>query len=120
MSEFNSECVDCGCGINHFAGDEIHRCLDCGERAAQLNADHFTVHVDNLDDREGCVMVTVTGEGARKWAEWNQSIAGSNWECVDDGYAYAVPCDYPTLLDDMKAEGYTNLDLSEYSPPDEA
>jgi len=79
----------------------------------------FTVKLDNLDDRDGCVMATVSGAGALKWAKNDQSIAGSRWEASDgDDFAYAMPCDHAGLVAELEKEGYT-LDLDDYTPPEE-
>lgn len=66
----------------------------------------LTVKVDNLDDRDGCVLVTLTGPNVS--ALKGESIAGSTIECVgDDTFAYAMPVDGP----DLKGEIETNSDL---------
>jgi hypothetical protein len=79
----------------------------------------FTVKLDNLDDRDGCVMATIEGPDAHLHAKDDQTIAGSRWECAGDmpELAYAMPCDHAGLVAELEAEGY-DLDLSEYCPPD--
>lgn len=79
----------------------------------------YTVSLDNLDDREGCVMVTASGHGAGAWAKRQQSIGGSSWERDGSDFAYAMPCDHAGLVAELEAEGYV-LNLDDYSPPSEA
>lgn len=80
----------------------------------------FVVHLDNLEDRDGCVLATVSGPGAYKWATDDQSIGGSRWEMGEnDAFAYAMPGDHAGLVAELENEGYT-LNLDEYSPPEEA
>lgn len=76
----------------------------------------FTVKLDNLDDRDGAVMATVSGRGAGRWAKNDQSIGGSMWESDDENFAYAMPVDHPGLVAELEKEGY-DLDLDDYSPP---
>jgi len=78
------------------------------------------VKLASLDGDDGGVLATVQGWGAHAWARWDQSIGGSHWETPRDmpRLAYAMPSDDPTLIDDLRAEGY-KLDLSEYAPPGE-
>jgi hypothetical protein len=77
----------------------------------------FRIKLDNLDDREGCVMVTAD---SRILAVHDQSIAGCHWEAPGDLLeAYAMPLDHPDLLDELKKEGY-EINDDEYSPPDPA
>jgi len=74
----------------------------------------FKIYVDNLEDRDGCVMVSCN---SKILAEHDQSIAGSMWECPGDlNIAYAMPLDSPTLLQELRDGGY-EIDDSEYSPP---
>lgn len=75
----------------------------------------FRIKLDNLDDREGCVMIEAE---SKILAVHDQSISGSNWEAPDDlNIAYAMPMDHPGLLDELKKEGY-EINDDEYSPPD--
>jgi len=75
----------------------------------------FRIKLDNLDDREGCVMVEAE---SKILAVHDQSIAGSKWEAPDDmDIAYAMPMDHPGLLEELKKENY-DIDDSEYCPPD--
>ena len=75
----------------------------------------FRIKLDNLDDREGCVMIEAE---SKILAVHDQSISGSNWEAPDDlSIAYAMPMDHPGLLEELKKEGYEVND-DEYSPPD--
>jgi hypothetical protein len=79
----------------------------------------FTVYLDNLDDREGCVMCEVHGQGALRWAKGDQTIAGCRWEGADrDDFAYAMPMDHPGLVAELEKEGY-RLNLEAYSAPEE-
>lgn len=86
-----------------------------------LDIDPPTVYLDNMEERDGCVVATVHAPGALAWARDDQSIAGSNWEGVereDPDFAYATPADYPGLVSDLRSEGY-GLNLDEYSPPED-
>jgi hypothetical protein len=75
----------------------------------------FRIKLDNLDDREGCVMIDAE---SKILAVHDQSIAGAHWEAPDDmDGAYAMPGDHPGLLEELKKEGY-EIDDSEYCPPD--
>lgn len=80
----------------------------------------FVVKLSNIDGDDVCVLAEVRGWGAHAWAEWDQTIGGSSWETARDlpGYAYAMPVNHAGLAEELGAEGY-DLDLSEYSPPDE-
>lgn len=76
----------------------------------------FRIKLDNLDDREGCVMVWAD---SKILAVHDQSIAGCRWEAPGDmDGAYAMPGDYPGLLEELKKENY-EIDDSEYCPLDE-
>lgn len=73
------------------------------------------IKLDNLDDHDGCVMVTCEDKVA---AELDQTVAGARWECpADMDTAYAMPIDHAGLADELRKEGY-ELDLDEYCPPD--
>jgi hypothetical protein len=75
----------------------------------------FRIKLDNLDDREGCVMIEAE---SKILAVHDQSIAGSHWEAPDDlPIAYAMPGDHPGLLEELKKEGY-EINEDEYCPPD--
>lgn len=75
----------------------------------------FRIKLDNLDDREGCVMIEAE---SKILAVHDQSIFGSNWEVPDDlDVAYAMPMDHPSLLEKLEKEGY-EINDDEYSPPD--
>lgn len=75
----------------------------------------FKINLDNLDDRDGLLLITC---GSQLLAAYDQSIAGSLWECPSDmDIAYAMPCDHPGLLEELKAEGY-DINDDDYSPPD--
>ena len=75
----------------------------------------FRIKLDNLDDREGCVMIEAE---SKILAVHDQSISGANWEAPDDlDIAYAMPMDHPGLLEELKKEGY-EINEDEYSPPD--
>jgi len=77
----------------------------------------FRIRLDNLDDREGCVMVWAD---SKILAVHDQSIGGSMWEAPDDmDGAYAMPLDHPDLLAELKKEGY-EINEDEYSQPDPA
>lgn len=75
----------------------------------------FHIKLDNLDDRDGCVMIEARSQVL---AEHDQTIAGSKWECPGDmDIAYAMPGDHPGLLEELEKENYI-IDDSEYIPPD--
>ncbi len=75
------------------------------------------IKLDNLDDRDGCVMITCDNQEA---AKHDQSIAGSMWEAPGDmDIAYAMPLDHPNLLDELKKEGY-EINEDDYCSPDPA
>lgn len=52
---------------------------------------------------------------AHQWADNDQCIDGSSWETASDmpGFAYTILTDRPSLVEELRAEGYS-LDLSEY------
>lgn len=82
-----------------------------------MNNAPFRIKLDNLDDREGCVMIDAE---SKILAVHDQSIAGCHWEAPDDmDGAYAMPLDHPDLLDELKKESY-EINDDEYSPPDPA
>jgi len=64
------------------------------------------------------ITVDVSGPTAHAWADNDQTIAGASWETARDmpEYAYTVLSWYPTLIADLKKDGY-RLDLSEYNEP---
>jgi hypothetical protein len=67
-------------------------------------------------DDDGSVLVTCDDKGG---AEDDQTIDGLSWESPSDMQeAYTILQDRPTLVADLKVEGY-NVDASEYSAPDE-
>lgn len=105
-------------GVVYVRGAKNSPCARAWREHYELEP--FTVHLDNLDDRDGCVMATVSGPGALKWAkEEDRSIAGAMWESGDsDDFAYAMPGDHIGLVAELENEGYT-LNLDEYSPPEE-
>ena len=73
------------------------------------------IKLDNLDDREGAVMITC---GDQEAAKLDQSIAGAMWEAPGDmDIAYAMPTDHAELVAELEEQGY-ELDLDEYCPPD--
>ena len=81
----------------------------------------YTVKLSTMNDypHADVVMAEVTGRWAHAWAENDGYIAGDSWETAKDmpHFAYAMPCNSTTLVDELRKEGYT-LDLSEYSEPD--
>jgi hypothetical protein len=68
----------------------------------------LTVYLDN-QSTDG-VTASVHGAFAELWAEHQQSIDGSSWECDP---VYTMLVDRPGLVSDLRAEGY-ELDLTEY------
>lgn len=73
------------------------------------------ISLRNTDDDDGQVMVDCAdGEGAAN----DQYIDGSTWEDLEDGTAYTLISDRPTLVAELEKEGY-DVDQSEYSPPDQ-
>jgi hypothetical protein len=103
-------------GIAYVRGAKDSPCVRAWR--AHYELEPITVHLDNLDDRDGCVMVTVSGPGAHAWAMEDQTIAGARWEGDRDDFAYAMPADHPGLVAELESEGYT-LNLDEYSPPED-
>jgi len=102
-------------GIAYVRGAKDSPCVR--EWREHYELEPFTVHLDNLEGRDGCVMATVSGPGALKWAKDDQTIAGERWESADgDDFAYAMPVDHPGLVADLEKEGYT-LNLDNYTPP---
>ena len=93
----------------------VYDWLDRRERLAE--AARMYIKLDNMEDREGLVMITTSGPGAGRKAADDQSIAGASWEVLDEDFAHASPGDYPELLADLEDEGY-DVDASEYSPPE--
>lgn len=100
----------------------------------------LTVHLDNQSndswcgecgayhDNEACPhcgstligrnVTALTDEPyAAIWAGNQQSIDGSSWESDGPHCAYTILTDYPTLVEELRKEGYT-LDLSNYCPPE--
>ena len=88
----------------------------------------ITLQLDNLDDRDGCVMVTLCGPGAAVFAKHNQSFGGARWECNGDTFAYCMPVDTAELAQEAEELAGTHIleigtfkvtvDESEYSPPE--
>ena len=89
---------------------------------------HLTLQLDNLDDRDGCCMVTLCGPGAAAFAKHQQSFGGALWESDGDTFAYCMPVDSTELEKEAETmqgmhvleQGVfkVNVDTSEYSPPD--
>ena len=87
----------------------------CGAKCPEHRPIRITL--DNLDDRDGCVLITTPDKAA---AVFDQSIAGAQWEAPEDmDIAYAMPSDSPTLLAELEAEGYIIADYTGYTPPEE-
>jgi hypothetical protein len=105
-------------GVAYVRGAKDSPCVRAWREHYEIEP--FTVYLDNLEDRDGCVMATVSGPGALKWAKEDQTIAGERWESADgDDFAYAMPADHPGLVAELEKEGYT-LNLDEYSPPEQS
>lgn len=105
-------------GVDYVRGAKNSPCVRAWREHYELEP--FVVHLDNLEDRDGCVMATVSGPGALQWAKEDQTIAGERWESADgDDFAYALPTDHPGLVAELEKEGYT-LNLDEYSPPEDS
>jgi hypothetical protein len=77
-----------------------------------------TLKLENSDDDPTFVNVYVNAAYARIWAGNEQTTQGSTWECDGDTFAYNSWAWHPEMLDELLADGY-ELDLSEYSEPDE-
>lgn len=132
----------CGCGVS-WADDHTRPALTCSVSADTWALQHpaerecgcmaLEVQIRSTDDYideegtfvdgpgPGCVnQVSVWVEcrnedHARAYVEHHQSIGGSSWErCESSVYTRLDDCE--SLIDDIVAEGYTNLDLSEYCP----
>lgn len=82
-----------------------------------LDKGRLVVKLSTRDDGLS-VLATVRGWGAHAWAKHDQTIAGDRWEAPRDlpGFAYALLCNVPGLIDELRGEGY-RLDLSEYDDP---
>lgn len=67
----------------------------------------------NDDRNDGSVLVTCRDKEA---AIEDQAIDGDSWEVSSDlQYAYALLVDRPTLVDDLRKDGY-KLNLAHYDP----
>lgn len=74
----------------------------------------FVIYLDNLEDRDGCVMIECESQVL---AKHDQSIAGSNWEFPRDlDIAYASPIDHPRLVEQLRSEGYI-VNTDDYVQP---
>lgn len=87
----------------------------------------ITLQLDNLDDRDGCCMVTLCGPEAAAFASWQQSFGGAMWEATEgDTFAYCMPVDGPELEHEAQELAgrhefehgvwEVEVDTSEYSP----
>jgi len=84
-------------------------------KKAGRQRNRMKVSLDNLEDRDGCVMATCDDQAA---ARWDQTISGAQWEIPSDmDIAYAMPLDHAGLVAELEKDGY-ELDTSEYCPPD--
>lgn len=73
------------------------------------------ISLRSTDDDDGQVIVDCEdGEGAAD----DQYIDGSTWEDLEDGTAYTILSDRPTLVAELEKEGY-DVDQTDYSPPDQ-
>jgi hypothetical protein len=96
-------------------GDWVER----WERKREVaRAARMFIKLDNMEDREGMVMVTMTGEGAGEKAELDQSIDGSSWEILEETFAYTYIMDRPGLVEELEAQGY-DVNTDEYWEPDD-
>lgn len=88
-----------------------------------VRKDRLRVKLSTMDDypHRDIVLAEVRGWGAHEWAEWDGYIGGDSWETAKDmpGYAYAMPVNSDTLVEELLAEGYV-LDLSDYDTPEES
>lgn len=55
------------------------------------------IKIDNLEDRDGCALVTLTGPNASVFAKFHQSFCDSTWEISGDDFAYCMPLDNDKL-----------------------
>lgn len=99
--------VDCGdavceCGACVPAYDTDEPCSECGSLVRDYQC-YAEVHDDF----------------AHMWADSDQTIDGSSWECASDmpGFAYTILTARPGLADELRAEGY-DVDESEYTAPE--
>ena len=125
----NVGCDACGSGLagefHRFASLAETPRLAIGSRVREvlfgaLDKDRLTVKLSMCDDypHGDVCMAVVEGRWAEAWAEHDQTIAGDSWENPDgDDFVYAMPCNSATLVDELKAEGYS-VDASEWSEPD--
>jgi hypothetical protein len=73
------------------------------------------IALDNLDHDDGMVTVYCSNQKA---AIEDQTIDGCRWEAPGDlDVAYAVLCDRPGLITELRAEGY-EVDITDYVEPD--
>jgi len=83
--------------------------------------DGVTVDVSNTSDDDGPMRIdfVVRDRIAEAWADREGDIAGDTWQSAGDSYVYASTYWYPGLIEELQKDGY-DLDLSEFSEPDEA
>lgn len=81
--------------------------------------DLYTVKVDSSDDDPFSINLYVQGPYAEEWADSVGAVGGSSWESCD-GPTFVHDHDiwYPGIIEEWEAEGW-DLDLSDYSEPDD-
>lgn len=80
-----------------------------------IESEDLEISLRTTDNDDGSVMVDCADGGA---AAYDQYIDGCTWESLENGSAYTILTDRPTLVAELTAEGY-DVDCSEYSEPDE-
>ena len=97
-------------------------CAHCNEQIIEpvwYSPALYTIKLSNLDDDPTQILAAVQGEFAKQWSEFHGALAGGTWECADGPtFLYDILSFEPGLVDKIEAEGF-DLDLSEYSDPDE-
>jgi hypothetical protein len=78
----------------------------------------ITFRLENSDDDPTTINLHAYYDHAKVWADWDQTIDGSSWECDGSDFIYNILYWRPGLIDELKAEGYS-LDQSVYCEPTE-
>jgi hypothetical protein len=89
-----------------------------GRASADPRRVRVELELDNLDGDDS-VRVYARGVDAAQWAASQQTIEGSRWEGVRDGFPYAVVADDPDLLDRLRREHpEVEINTDSYAPPE--
>ena len=97
-------------------------CTVCNEQIVEpiwYSPALYTIKLTNSDDDPTQILAVVRGAFAKQWGEFHGALAGGTWECADGPtFIYDTLSFEPSLVENLEAEGF-DLDLSEYSDPDE-